>query len=207
MKSEEHQKALELFEKREYKQAAKIFKKLNLQYEYGYCEFAQGNINKAKSIWDKSKIDSPAIQWGSCIVNLMNNTFPIKISALQIRNFLERDLDVLLWNDQFDCVDKILFAEKILFRFNPETYKFLGRVILNYGYFDLGYNFLLKAEEICYSDPEVQVLIAKYFVLSLKRPKAIEILENLIKTKPDYYPARCMLENLYEEMGCSQPKD
>lgn len=200
MKSKEHEQALKLFNERKYEEAAPIFKKLNLLYEYGYCEFAQGHMNKAKQIWDDSKLDSPAIQWGKCFVNIVNSIMPIRISYLQVRNFFERDLEVLLWNKQLDYVEKFLAAENLILKANNEIYKYCGRVIMNYGYYTTGYGFLRKAEQICPNDPELKILKAKYFLHKFNRPAAIFELREILEFNPDYYPAKAMLLCAYEEL-------
>lgn len=194
MTSEEFKTAIKLFDQQEYDKAEKIFEKLDLKYEAGYCEFVKGNLDKAKFIWEKSQIDSPAINWGYSIINIINKTIPFKLSYFQIRNFLERDLELLIINKHWDYVDNIISAEKIFYKFNSESYKYLGRVLLHACYFDLAYAFLLKAREICYTDPEVHVLIAEYFLFNLDKEKGIEVLEEAIKINPDYFPAKSLLE-------------
>lgn len=195
MTSEEFKTAIKLFDQKEYNKAAKIFDKLDLKYEAGYCEFAKGNLDKAKYIWEKSQIDSPAINWGYSIINLINKTIPFKLSYFQIRNFLERDIDILLENNHIGYVNNILDAEKILYKFNSESYKYLGRVLLHACYFDLAYEFLLKARDICYADPEVHVLIAEYFLFNIEKEKGIAVLEEAVKLNPDYFPAKSLLES------------
>ena len=196
MTSKEYTTALNLFNESKYAEAAKLFDELGFLYESGYGEFAQGNLDKAKYIWKASKIDSPAIEWGNCIIQLINRTIPIKISYFQIRNFLERDLDVLLCSDLMDYADRVLSAEKILFKYNPETYKFMGRGLMAFGFFDLAYEFLLKAQNVCYTDVEVQFLIAQYFICKLDRESGAAVLKKLIKNAPDYYPAQKLLESI-----------
>jgi len=194
MISDDYKKALDLFNQKEYTQAAKLFDKLDLKYESGYCEFAKTDFEKAKYIWEHSNIDSPAVNWGFCALNLVNLIIPIKMSYFQIRNFLERDIAVLLEGEHMNYVENIISAEKVLFKFNPESYKFIGRVLVNEGYLDVGYDFLLKARDVCYTDPEVHFLIAEYFLFLLDRETAARVLEDSLKINPDYYPAKSLLE-------------
>ena len=87
-------------------------------------------------------------------------------------------------------------ASDILVEFNPEAYKFIGRVLLNNGYFDLANEFLQKALEICYSDCEVHFLLAQYYLFKEDVQSAIKILKKSISINSGYFPAKNLLKSI-----------
>ena len=193
MNSKDYYKALDLFYKKEYDKAFNLFKKLNLQYECGYCKLIQANLNEAKSIWENSKIDSPAIKWGLSLIELINLKIPYSLTFFLIRNCLERDLTLLIENKQLKYAENIISAEEFLTEYNTETPKFIGRVLIQQGYLEFGFDFLKKAKDICYTDPEVNYLIAEYYIYKLQFNNAASVLSETVQQNPHYFPASNML--------------
>ena len=167
-------------------------------YECGYCRFIQGDIKSAVKYWTKEKQDSPALIWGLNLISLINLTIPDDISFFQIRNFLERDMQLLFENNQLKIIENIMSAADILAGFNPEAYKFIGRVLLNNGHIDLSGEFLEKAKNIFYSDCEVHFLLAQYYLLKNNADEAINILKKSLSINPEYFPANNLLKKLVD---------
>ena len=194
--TKDYQSALNLFIAKEYNEAFCLFEKLGAVYEAGYCQFAVGNIKLAKQIWENSKIDSPAINWGLSIISLINLTIPKQLSFFQIRNFLERDLDLLIKNHQIKYVENVISAADILSEYNAETYKFIGRVLLNNGYKIQSYEFFEKSRDIYYADPETHYLLAQYYISQNEYNAATKILKKSLAINPNYFPATNLLQKL-----------
>lgn len=192
----DYKNALILFQNGEYQEAFELFRSLDKLYECGYCKFISGDIKSAQNIWQLSKIDSPALNWGLCMIALINLTIPQRLSFFQIRNFLERDLDLLIKNGHIKYVENIISAADILSEYNAETYKFIGRVLLNNGYCTQGYEFLQKARDIYYSDPETHYLLAQYYLLINDKNAATKILKKSLSFNPHYFPASNLLESI-----------
>lgn len=188
--------AFNLFYEKHYDDAFKEFLLLEMFYEAGYCKFIQGDIENAKLFWKKVDVNSPALKWGESIIRLCNLMIPEKLTFFQIRNFLERDLQLLIENNQLSLVENIISSADILAEFNPETYKFIGRVLMNNGYFDIAYEFLLKSKAICYKDCENHFLLAQFYLAKGNNKTAIKILKNSIAINSGYFPAKKLLSQV-----------
>lgn len=195
--------ALKLFDEKDYNGAFELFQKLNMRYECGYCKFAQTNFFEAENIWKNSKIDSPAINWGFSLIKIIKGGIPDALSFFQIRNFLERDLMLFFENRNFDYAEKIIDACGILSEYNLETPKFIGRVLLNEGYFERAFIYLKKSKDICYKDPEVDYLLAAYYLAKNDSFSAKNILKNSLKSNPNYYPIKLFLDKICQNLQCN----
>ncbi len=191
-----YEKAKELLCLKDYDEAFKIFDILNCKYECGFIKLAKGQIKEAEKLWKQCKDQSPAVNWGLSLVSLLNLTVPKGLTFFQIRNFLERDLKLLIDNKHLQLAENLISASDILAEYNPESYKFIGRVLLQSGYVGQSFEFLEKSREICYSDPEIYFLLADYYVKSNDISSAIKTLKKSIKMNPAYFPSKNMLEHL-----------
>ena len=192
----EYNQALNLFNIKSYNKAFDVFLGLDCLYECGYCKFLLGDIDAALNFWKQDKIDSPAINWGLNLIDIVQLTVPTNLTFFQIRNFLERDMQLLFETGQLKMLENIMSACDILAEFNPESYKFIGRVLLNNGYFDLSNEFLQKALMICYSDCEVHFLLAQYYLFKQEFTEAKKILKKSIKINSGYFPAKKLLAEI-----------
>lgn len=188
--------ALKYFYQKQYNNAYDKFLSLGMFYECGYCKFIQGDLDRAQKYWSSANFSSPALEWGLRLICLIKQTIPDDISFFQIRNFLERDMQLLIENNQLKIVEKILSASDILAEFNPEVYKFIGRVLFNNAYFDLAGEFLEKAKDIYYGDCEIHYLLAQYYLVRNEAHSAIKILKKSLSINPEYFPARNLLKKL-----------
>ena len=191
-----YHQALKFFNEKNYDKAFNFFELAGCFYECGYCKFIQGDINSAQNYWRKNDIDSPAINWGFNIIDIVKLTIPSTLTFFQIRNFLERDMQNLFENNQLKMLENIMSASDILAEFNPESYKFIGRVLLNNGYFDLSNDFLKKSLDICYTDCETHFLLAQYYIYKQDIKSAIKILKESISINSGYFPAKNLLKSL-----------
>lgn len=183
-------------EEKAYKSAAKIYNELGMIYEYGRCELLQGNLENARELWLSIKEDSPPVLWGKSLLEFIN-LYVIHIPTFfQIRAFLEVDFDALLNAKMISYCENIANGAHLFAQNNQESYKFIGRVFVNNGYFDLAELFLNKAKDMCYVDPEVHFLLAKCFISKNDYNQAKSALTTSLEKGYGYYPAKKLLENL-----------
>ena len=191
-----YRSAVSFFENRDYANAFELFEKLGMTYESGYCKLMSANLHEAERIWESCDIDSPALKWGLAFIKLIEMDIPNGITFFQVRNFLERDLDLLIENNHFQYAQNVISASDILTECNCETPKFIGRVLLNNGYMEQAVYYLNKAKNICYTDPETQFLLAQYYAFKEDTQTAVSVLKNSLKITPNYYPAKALLQEL-----------
>lgn len=177
----------------DWKKAKKLFTKINAQYERGYCELMLGNFEKTKKIWLELEPQSPVIEWGQSLLGFIELHVVKSPTFFQIRNFLEMDLDALLKARQSGFAENIINGAHIFAQINPESYKYLGRVLLNNKYYKISKMFLDTAKNICYKDPEVHFLLAKYYIANAQTEDAKKSLKTTLEIEPAYFPAKNLL--------------
>ena len=183
-------------EEKKYSDASKIYSSLGMIYEYGRCELLQGHLDLTKELWNSLKEDSPPVLWGKSLLEFINLYVIHVPTFFQIRAFLEVDFDALLNAKMISYCENIANGAHLFAQNNQESYKFIGRVFVNNGYFDLAELFLKKAKDICYVDPEVHFLLAKCYINANDYKKAKESLLTSIEKGYGYYPAKKLLEKL-----------
>lgn len=195
-----YRSAVEFFKNKDYSNAYSLYERLGLMYECGYCKLMSANLFEAEKIWQKCNIDSPAVKWGLALIKLIDMDIPTGLTFFQVRNFLERDLSLLLENNHFQYAQNVISAADILYEYNPETYKFIGRALMNEGYMEQAIIYLNKAKNACYSDPEIHYLLAQYYALMQDKNTAISILKNSSRLHPEYFPVSALLKELTESI-------
>lgn len=183
-------------EKKDYSNAERVFKSLNMQYEYGRCCLLQGKLKETSEIWKAITEDTPAVLWGKSLLEFIN-LYVINVPTFfQIRAFLEVDFDALLNAGMVTYCENIANGVHLLAQNNQESYKFIGRVFVNNNYFDLAELFLNKAKDICYIDPEVHFLLAKCYLNKKDIIGAKKALNTSLEKGYGYYPAKKLLEKI-----------
>lgn len=176
-----------------------FFKENNYQLEYGYCELLRGNVNVARKIFTPIREIDLRADWAYLFIQFMNNYIQFMPSYLQIRNFLEIDIGLLIKASLSEAVENVINACDIFYRINPESYKFIARVLFNYDYLTLAKIFLNKGVENSYNDPELHFIYGKYHLLYKNDLLAKREFETCLNVLPNYYPAKMMLENLSKQ--------
>lgn len=180
----------------DYVRAGEIYKSLNMLYEYGRCLLLQGKFDKTKALWSSLKEENPAILWGRSLLEFIELYVEHMPTFFQVRSFLEMDLDALLNANLIGYCENIINGADLFARANTESYKFIGRVLVNNNYHKLAEVFLEKAQEICYVDPEVHFLSAKCSLFKNDKKEAIKSLQIAIDKGFGYYPAKKLLEDI-----------
>ena len=164
-----------------------FFKENGNILEYGYCLILEGQLNEAEQIL--KTIDSIRADWAVKLIPFMRGHVEILPTYFQIRNFLEIDINLLLLAKQTDSISYILGGADILYSVNCETYKYIARVMMNNGFYDIAKNNLKEARSNTYNDPELHFMYCQYYIKNGEFDKALQSIQECLKILPEYYPA------------------
>lgn len=165
--------------------------------EYGYCLLLRGDLKKAKEVLQT--IESTRADWAVKLIQFMKGYVEVLPTYFQIRNFLEIDINLLLLAKQTDAISYILGGADILYSVNCESYKYIARVMMNNGYFDIAKTYLDKARERTFNDPELHFMYCQYHIRNQEFDKALKSIEECLNILPEYYPAVKIKEALLKE--------
>lgn len=173
-----------------------FFKENGYPVEAGYCALLEDDINNAIELFlSESEIDIRA-DWGVFLCKLIQGYADKYPTYLQLRNFLEIDLDILIKYCKGDYVQNIIKYADWLFTINPEVLKFIGRVLINNGIEEQGRLFLLHAKDYFYQDPELHYLLAVEYLKQKNLEEVSKALKACLDVLPDYFPAVNMQKKL-----------
>lgn len=173
-----------------------FFKNNGYQLEYGYCKLLNNDLQEAKNIFYSIRDVDMRADWAYLFIQFMNNYIQFMPSYLQVRNFLEIDIGLLIKAHMPEQVENVINACDIFYKINQESYKFIARVMLNYNYPTLAKIFLNKGCNYCYNDPELHFLYGNYHLLYKNNLLAKHEFQTSLKILPNYYPAKMMLAKL-----------
>ena len=180
----------------EFDKCEKFFKENDYQLEYGYCKMLKGEVNEARKIFTPIRDKDMRADWAYLFIQFMNNYIQFMPSYLQVRNFLEIDIGLLIKSGLSEPVENVINACDIFYQINQESYKFIARVLLNYDYPSVAKVFLDKGVAKCYNDPELHFLYGNYHLRHNNKILAKHEFETSLEVLPGYYPAKMMLEKL-----------
>lgn len=166
-----------------------FFEQNGYNLEAAYCYLLEDDLKNAKELFARSSEKDIRAQWGIFLCGLIEkrvNTYP---SYLQLRNFLEIDLNILIRYYKGDYVENIIMYADWLCTINPEVHKYIGRVLLKCGYENEGIYFLKQAENYFYNDPELHYLLAEYYFDKNDRQNTLLYAEKCLGVLPGYFPA------------------
>lgn len=164
-----------------------FFKENGNILEYGYCLILEGQLDKAEQVL--KTIDSIRADWAVKLIPFMKGHVEILPTYFQIRNFLEIDINLLLLAKQTDSISYILGGADILYSVNCETYKYIARVMMNNGFYDIAKNYLKEGRSNTYNDPELHFMYCQYYIKNGEFDKALQSIQECLKILPEYYPA------------------
>lgn len=176
-----------------------FFRENNYILEYGYCELLKGNVNEARKILTPIRDKDLRADWAYLLVQFMNNYIQFMPSYLQVRNFLEIDIALLIKAGLSQAVENVINACDIFYEINQESYKFIARVMFNYDYPTIAKIFLNKGVAKSYNDPELHFIYGNYHLHYKNKLLARHEFETCLDVLPGYYPAKMMLEKLDNE--------
>lgn len=168
----------------------------NFILEYGYCQFMSGDISAASNAFSKILDIDFRANWANKLIQIINNSIIETPSFFQIRNFLEIDLNLLLEAGQAEFIEIIINRADLLSSINPESYKFISRVMLNNDFYDVALFYLNKAKNNFYCDPEMHFMLANCYIKKGDNQAAKDSVNNCLRILPEYYPAKKLLLTL-----------
>lgn len=175
------------------------FKQNNYLLELGYCKMLRGKIKDAKKIFAAIANNNPRAHWGLRLIQFIEGYVCFNPTYFEIRNFLEIDINLLIEAEQYKAVENIINGDGLFADVNPESYKFIARVMMYHEYHDIAKIYLDKGLDHTYSDPELHILRAEYYLAKDDKEMAIKSLRTCLEVLPEYYPAVMRLEALGEE--------
>lgn len=181
-------KAKKLFYNKQYNEAKELFCKLNLTYEAGLSCFLMKDIIGAKNFFSKKVNLCPASDFGITIINIVENKNIQKLGYFQVRSFLEVFINLLIENEIYDWAQKIIDRYNIFTQANPETPKFIARVLHANGYDKAVHPFAKLAKEICPKDAEIYYIEACVYIKENNSDEAKKCIDTCLSFAPDYFP-------------------
>lgn len=173
-----------------------FFKDNGYILEAGYTELVGGQLEAAMRYFAEIQDFDIRADWGVFLCKLIKGYADKSPTYLQIRNFLEIDLDILIRHFQGDYVQNIIKYSDWLCTINPEVHKFIGRVFVNNGLEAEGRIFLQRAKDYFYLDPELHYLLAVEYLKEDKMEETAKALEACLTVLPDYFPAKNLQKKL-----------
>lgn len=176
--------------------AENYFKQHNCVLEYAYCKLLEGDADNAKAAFLSIYKNDLRADWGRKLIQFIQGYVVEVPSYFQIRNFLEIDLNLLIKAGQPDYVENIINGADIFYSINPESYKFIARVMLNNGFQEVAIFYLNKAKDKFYNDPELHLMLASCHIKNNDIPKAKASIQDCLTILPDYFPAKMFLAKI-----------
>ncbi|MBQ8459665.1 hypothetical protein IJ541_06145 [bacterium] len=159
--------------------------------EAGYCYIILDKLDKAQEMFSKAKDYNNRAKWGLFLLQLINGNISSFPTYFQVRNFLEIDLGLLILYCKGDYVEKIIRYADFMAYYNPECYKFIGRVFWANNLMSASMFFLRKAKDKFYHDPELHYLLAYIYYHNEKNiSQCKKSLNTCLEILPDYAPAK-----------------
>lgn len=174
----------------------KFFKQNNYVLEYAYCRLLSGDSKTAKAEFAKIENLNFRADWGKKLIQFIDG-YVLKVpSYFQIRNFLEIDLNLLIKSGQPEFVENIINGADLFYSINPESYKFISRVMLYNDFTEIALYYLKKSKEKFYNDPEMHFMLANCYIKKDEISSAKESLNDCLNIFPEYFPAKYLLSKL-----------
>ena len=173
-----------------------FFGQNNYVLEYGYCKFMLGDFGWAKGIFGTIASKDFRADWAAKLIQFVEGYVAYPPSFFQIRNFLEIDLNLLIQAKRPEFVENIINGADIFYSVNPESYKFIARVMMFNDYLDLAVHYLFKAKDKFYYDPEMHFMFAQCYIKTGELLKAKDSIKACLSILPDYIPAKLLLAKL-----------
>lgn len=173
-----------------------FFKQNGLMLEYGYCLLFSGDYENADIVFKNIAGQDLRADWATKLIQFIKGYVTQVPSYFQIRNFLEIDLYLLMLARQPQFIENIINGADFFYSVNPESYKFIARVMLFNDFIDTALYFLAKAKEFLYNDPEMHYMLATCYVKKREIDKAKRSIKDCLKILPGYFPARNLEKTL-----------
>lgn len=190
-----YQEAKENFLSGDYS-ASEFFLQNGFTLEYAYCKLLSGDTQGAKVEFLKISKNDLRADWAAKLIQFIDGYVMNPPSYFQIRDFLEIDLNLLLQAKLPQYVENVINGADIFYSINPESYKFIARVMLNNDFPEVALYYLNKAKDKFYYDPEMYYMLANCYIKQGEIQLAKASLNNCLSILPEYFPAKKLLQNI-----------
>ena len=112
-----------------------------------------------------------------------------KLSFFQTRAQLEIYLNLFLENECIEWAQNLISSEDVLFKANPESYKFIARALFANGYLDIAISFCKKTLRCFYSDPEAFLILSQCYFLKGELGESLDCINRINAMVDNYFPA------------------
>jgi len=174
----------------------KFFASHNHKLEQAYSEIIFDDLHKAKKLFEELKDEDMRAHWGLVLIGFIRGKVSEVPTYLELRNFLEIDLNILINYAKGNYVEKIVRYANYMYTINPESYKFIGRVFLNNGLKPQALFFLQLAKDYFYQDPELHYMLAEMYFKDKNFEQAKRYSQSCLQVLPEYAPAVSLLRKI-----------
>lgn len=176
------------------------FEKIGAFVEMAYCDLVQGKLDKAYKVFDRLEEENTRAKWGKFLIQIIKNDLTAEPQYFEIRNFLEIDINILMTYKKFNYIEKILNYSKFMARCNPETLKYIGRVLWANNFIQEAVMFLENGKNLLYNDPELHYLLGYIYHFEYNDDKlALKSLQTSVDILPGYFPAEHLISVITKE--------
>lgn len=162
--------------------------------EAGYCCIVLDKLDKAEELFQKVKNNDIRANWGLFLLQMIRGDIKTFPTYFEVRNFLELDLNILILYCKGNYVERIIKYADFMAYYNPECYKFIGRVFWANKLMSASMFFLRRAKDKFYQDPELHYLLAYIYYYNDRNISACKkALNTCLEILPEYAPAKKLL--------------
>ncbi len=171
-----------------------FFEKNHYYVEAAYCCIVLDKLDQAQKLFEKEKDKNIRANWGLFFIQLLKGEIQSFPTYFEVRNFLEIDLNILILYCKENYVERIIRYADFMAYYNPECYKFIGRVFWANNLMSAAMFFLRRAKDKFYQDPELHYLLAYiYYHENKDMNKCRQALNTCLEILPEYAPAKKLL--------------
>lgn len=179
----------------EYQKAQEFFRMNNMPFQEGFCKILLGDKLSARKIWYSAEENS-AILWGKVLLGILDQKLEAIPTFLQVRNFAEMTLYYLFKAGQVDYAIKLISAKDFLADCNIESYKYIGRVLMDNDEEELAFDYMNKAIEVIPQDYEAYFYLGELYSRWGNTQRAIDAYNQVISLNPYHTPTRKILKKI-----------
>lgn len=173
------------------------FKNNNHILEYGYSLLLEHKPDEALKVFKSISENDIRANWGEKLIPVITKRiFDEEPTFLQVRNFLEIDLDILLKIQNTDYATNLINSCEYFYSICRESYKFIGRALYYNDYKDLALDFFLASKDRYFNDPETHYLLSLLYLDKKEKEKGEHEIKACLRIIPEYLPAKKILERL-----------
>lgn len=192
--------AKKFFYSKDIKSAYEMFiKSEDYLYEAGLCALLLKDEKTAKKLWKKSQNISPASGFGLCVLDYIHLKTTKIPTFFQTRAQLEIYINLFIEHGLIEWAQNLVSCNECFVEANPESYKFISRVLFANGYFKLAIHFCKKSLDMFFCDPEALLILSQCQFLLGDLANSIESVNKILRFVPEYYPAQVFRNILIEE--------